>query len=426
MSASFCLIFMSFSSAQNFATSRSGNVGSNTLGILYSVFMVTNIVSSAIVSRLGPKLALIFGSMTYVLYVAANIIYTPWSMYPAGFLLGVGAAVLWTAQGVYITRCSGYHEVANDLPLKSSIGFFNGLFFSIFQVNQLLGNLLVALLFLQDVATNVIFIITSLIAASGTVLLTFIHKMPPPKVPSADDPTVLVDLDTTSNFDVTKTLNLLRDKRMALMVPIVIYSGMTQTFFFGTFPSLIDDKSWKFFTMAVFGAADAASSIFMGKLSDRIGRKKVLAHGFIIHLGVFIWLFLYEPAQHEHVLFFVLAILCGIGDGVFNTQLYAILGAYFPDDSEAAFANLKLFQSMVTAAAFFYNPYVALRVKLVLLVGLMFIGTSLVVYLDSKISSVEVGTSHHRNAAVEVAYVEHDYTDETDPHDVPQRRRNAV
>jgi len=41
------------------------------------------------------------------------------------------------------------------------VGQFNGIFFFIFQINQLLGNLLVAVLFVKDVAITTIFIITT-------------------------------------------------------------------------------------------------------------------------------------------------------------------------------------------------------------------------------------------------------------------------
>ena len=57
-------------------------------------------------------------------------------MIPSAILLGVGAAVLWTAQGSYLTLC------ANELNL----GLYNGVFFFLFIMNQLVGNVGAALI----------------------------------------------------------------------------------------------------------------------------------------------------------------------------------------------------------------------------------------------------------------------------------------
>jgi len=380
MSISFCLTFLSFSAAQNYATSADDNsndsdhVGSTSLGILYSVFTFGNILSSVAVRYMGPKVSLILGSVTYGLFVAANILFKAYVMFPAAALLGLGAALIWTAEGVYVTRCAEYHETVNNLPASSTSGYFNGIFFFIFQINQFLGNALVALLFLTGISTATIFVITTFIALGGTCILFFIRNMPHP-----DDDVVAPEdtkISTTSaaakpRIDLLDTLSLLLHARMFLLVPIIIYSGLSQAFIFGDFPKLIDDNTWKFLGMSVFGLSDALSSFGFGKLSDHIGRRNLLFLGGLVHVAVYLFLFFYTIPQdigHKYI-YFIGAVMLGIGDGIFNTLLYAVLSSFFPERSEAAFANLKLFQAATTAAGFFYNPYIGLRGKFAILFG---------------------------------------------------------
>jgi len=105
--------------------------------------------------------------------------------------------------------------------------------------------------------------------------------------------------------------------------------------------------------MASFGAADAIASFGLGRLSDLIGRVGLILFGLALQFGVAMYLYFVVPLPSgAYVTVFVCAVLWGIGDGVFNTLLSALLGAIFPRDIEAAFSNLKLWQAIASAAMF--------------------------------------------------------------------------
>ncbi len=145
------------------------------LGILYATFTFTNILASAILSVLGAKACLLIGSLTYGGFVAASITFTAPIMFPMSAVIGAGAAILWTAQGAYVTRCSQYHEQSKQLAAGSSVGEFNGTFWSIFQISQFGGNLLVALLFHFDISDRTVFIIMTIICFVGSSGLIWIQ-----------------------------------------------------------------------------------------------------------------------------------------------------------------------------------------------------------------------------------------------------------
>ena len=70
---------------------------------LYTCFALFGLVSGYLYKLLGARLTLLLGGSTYVLYVGAFLSYNhteaPTFAIIAGAILGIGAALLWTAQG---------------------------------------------------------------------------------------------------------------------------------------------------------------------------------------------------------------------------------------------------------------------------------------------------------------------------------------
>jgi len=373
---------------------------------LYGCFTAFNFVVSFVVTALGTKTCLIAGAFTYALFVAANIHYVEGLLYASSALMGVGASVLWTAQGAYISNCAALHEQANNLPATSTLGYFNGLFFSLFQVNQLVGNLLAAILFKADVSQQTIFIVMTCICGFGVSTLFLLqnpakalspaqiaaaaadqtvmqHPGSPDSIYSSGTPSLSAspsgvaeggnELALSSGdhytvavasegaprrsalsylFEVLAALKLLLLPRMLILIPVMMFSGFSQSYFFGAFPPLIEDKATKFFVLAVTGGVDAFVSGLMGRLSDRVGRVAVLLLGFVTAGGGILFIMHWSVDQSQQYVFFLVGIVFGIADGVFNTQIYALLGSWFEGQAEMAFADFKLFQAGSTAIAF--------------------------------------------------------------------------
>ena len=404
----FLVLFLAFSVSQSFQTSSAHQTaGSRALGIVYGVGAAATFVSAWVVESMGPQLSLCVGSVSYVLFVAANIEYNEAALYASSALLGVGASVLWTAQGVYVNSCAEGHEAALALPRGSTLGLFNGIFWSLFQTNILLGSLLAAALFANDVSTAVIFIVMTAICAAGSISLCFLPKQQPVTkqvtagafpVSSEDDQALTKMLDhsaATERINATllsaaapsahrslsaqichvfHSLRLLGNPRLQVLLPMMIYSGLSQSYINGSFPPLIESKSSKFFVLAALGGTDALGSMFLGRLSDRIGRVWVLSVGFVASASVIVCLLLWRPAQSLLPAYFALAVGLGVSDAVVNTQLYAILGGFFPRHSEAAFANFKLFQAGATAAAFLADEAIGFEWKSIITGGALVLG----------------------------------------------------
>jgi MFS family permease len=182
LSLSFLLIFMSYNVVQTFQTSSDyAKDGAFAVGIIYLVFCLSNLALSSYITRLlGLRLTLILSSLTYVSFIAANIKYNTMTLYFSAFLLGLGAALLWTSQGVYVAVSINKYERVNNLVSSSTQGFINGIFFGIFQLNLTIGNLIASFLFRLNYHQWIIFTIMTVIAGIGSISLIF---LPPIKIP---------------------------------------------------------------------------------------------------------------------------------------------------------------------------------------------------------------------------------------------------
>jgi len=173
---------MSFNVAQTFQTSSNyAKDGAFAIGILYLVFCLANLtLSSYIIRLLGVRLILILSSLTFVLFIAANIKYNTPTLYLSAFLVGLGGALLWTCQGVYVAVSINKYERVNNLVPSSTQGFLNGIFFGIFQLNLTIGNLIASFLFRLNYHQWIIFTIMTVIAGIGVISLIFLRpiKMP--------------------------------------------------------------------------------------------------------------------------------------------------------------------------------------------------------------------------------------------------------
>lgn len=335
---SFCVLFVAFSSTQNLQTNVHGDMGFRSLSVLYCVFAPANFISPYVVQLVGEKFALIIGAVCYCLYIAANIKVEEPILLGASAVIGFGAAVLWTAQGSVVL-----HSAPAD-----KLGAYNGLFFGIFQWAQVIGNLIAGVLLSNGTSPSTLFFILTVVGSTSLLGFFFVsgHKVEATEAVPVKD-------------RILQTLKIMTEKQMFLLYLAMIYSGISQTYMFGVFPKTRPTKEVGYI-MAVFGAADVIGSFVAGFVSDKLGRMPVVfscALSMTVGSTIFFLQYPLHILPDEQYLSYVIAILLGIADSGFNTQLYAILGAVFPDRVEAAIGAFKFFQAGSTAVLFFVGPY---------------------------------------------------------------------
>lgn len=367
LGVSFCILFVAFSSCQNLQTNVNGDLGFYSLSVLYSVFAPANFISPYVVTLFGEKISLMFGAVCYCLFIAANIKVEKATLLAASAIVGFGAAVLWTAQGSTV--------IHNAPPAK--LGAYNGLFFGIFQWCQVIGNLIAGVLISKGMSNFWLFSILTIIGSTSLIGFLCLRTTKTVEEKATEEKVGLLK-------KLTQTFSVMATKPMVLLYLAMIYSGVSQSYFFGVFPKG-QPKNEVGYIMAVFGAADVAGSFVAGFVSDKLGRLPIVFFCALSMSAGSITFYLQQIGviDNARYLSYIIAVLLGIADSGFNTQIYATLGVVFPDRVEAAIGAFKFFQAGSTAVLFFLGPHVNQLFYIIVVLVSLWSGTLFFFVLDA-------------------------------------------
>ncbi|XP_038559581.1 UNC93-like protein MFSD11 [Micropterus salmoides] len=391
-------------SLQNYTLTGSGY---HSLGIIYGVFSFSNLLAPTVVAVIGPKMTMFFSGLLYSGYIAVFIVPSTWSFYLTSVLIGIGAAMLWTAQGHFLVENSE----------ASTINRNTGMFWALLQCSMLFGNLYIYFEWngrtdIPDSSRKNIFL--SLLAASvlGTLSFLVLRKSHhEEEMLSEEEGQSLLSTRTMykhrantaiqdAKSEFKTILQLLKAKTILLLSPCMAYSGLELSFYSGVYGTCIGAttqfgeaaKGLIGISGIVVGIGEIVGGGLFGLLckNNRFRRTSVVFLGMVVHFVAFYLIFLNIPDDASVVFNTTtqkkpyltpsvsIALLCsfllGLGDSCFNTQLYSILGRVYAEQSTPAFAIFKFIQSVFAAVAFFYSSYLLLMWQLLLMVILGFTG----------------------------------------------------
>ncbi|NXS35863.1 MFS11 protein, partial [Pomatostomus ruficeps] len=412
LGVSFMFIFTAFQTCGNIAQTVITNLNSTdfhgsgytSMSIIYGVLSASNLISPSVVAIVGPQFSMVVSGVFYSLYIAVFIQPTTWAFYTASVLIGIAAAVLWTAQGNCLT-------VNSD---ENTIGRNSGVFWALLQFSLFFGNLYIYLAWqgkthISESDRRTVFIALTVISLVGTVLFFLIRKQEDTKAPGDDDSTdeILGESSSARNKMMRavaafkKSITLSFTKEMLLLSVTTAYTGLVLTFFSGVYGTCIgavnrfgsEEKSLIGLSGIFIGVGEILGGGIFGLLSkrSRSGRNPVVMLGILVHFIAFYLIFFNMPNDApiapmegtDQVAYMIpskeVAMLCsfllGLGDSCFNTQLLSILGFLYSEDSAPAFAIFKFVQSICAAVAYFYSNYFLLQWQLLIMVIVGFFGT---------------------------------------------------
>ncbi|XP_031683651.1 UNC93-like protein MFSD11 [Oncorhynchus kisutch] len=384
--------------------------GYTSMAIIYGVFSASNLIAPSVVAVIGPQLSMFFSGLVYSGYIAMFIHPYTWSFYTASVVVGIAAAILWTAQGNLLTINS----------TDATIGRNSGIFWALLQFSLFFGNMYIYFAWhghvhISDKDRQTVFISLTVISLVGSFLFFLIQKPEPEATPSEASESLLQTESTESAPIIIatpglgsqaldafkKALQLSVTKEMLLLSISIAYTGLELTFYSGVYGTCIgamtqfgnDAKSLIGLSGIFIGLGEILGGGVFGMLNkcNRFGRNPVVLLGLITHFVAFYLIFLniasdapIAPEEGTHLQAYFtpsveVALLCsfllGLGDSCFNTQLLSIVGFMFREDSAPAFAVFKFVQSITAALAFFYSNYLLLHWQLLIMVVVGFLGT---------------------------------------------------
>lgn len=349
------------------------SVQANASAILYATFAFFGLFSGSINNVLGPRWTLILGTLGYSLYIASFLVI---NIHPdagafvvaAGAILGVCAALLWTAQG----------SLMMAYPTEGQKGMFISIFWTIFNLGGIVGS---------AVAFGTSFESTTNSVSNGTyvgfLILTLIGVFLPLLMANPDK---VIRTDGTRVNQVRcpswKTelfrlyVALKTDPWIILLFPMFFASNYCYTWEYNNYNGAIFTirarglNSLMSYTSQVFG------SVFLGYLildQKRVRRRVRALYGWIlVFLMAFIahgWAYFYQKTytrgqatkdahkidimDETYVAHVWLMIVHGFLDSMLQTYAYWLIGAMSNDPAKlAVFTGFyKSLQSAGAAAA---------------------------------------------------------------------------
>uniref|UniRef100_A0A4W3JMP2 UNC93-like protein MFSD11 n=1 Tax=Callorhinchus milii TaxID=7868 RepID=A0A4W3JMP2_CALMI len=380
--------------------------GYNSLAIIYGVFSASNLLAPSIVAVIGPQLSMIFSGFIYSAYVAVFIEPYTWSFYLASVIIGIAAAVLWTAQGNCLT-------INSD---ENTIGRNSGIFWALLQFSLLFGNLYIYFAWkgekhISDHDRRTVFIALTVISLVGSLLLFLIRKPNSAVLLCTDEP--MSDEDTEN---ILFSIQLFFTKEMLLLSVCIAYTGDGV---YGTSLGAMNQfgdeaKSMVGLAGIFIGVGEIIGGGTFGLFNQyhNFGRNPIVLLGLLTHVVAFYLIFLNVPSVAPIVseegtndiaylfpskaIAVVCSFLLGFGDSCFNTQVISILGFMYSQESASAFAVFKFVQSICAAIAFGYSNYLLLQWQLLILVLVGFLGTVSFFLVEWKAEAISRGTDYDR------------------------------
>ncbi|CAG2162297.1 unnamed protein product [Oppiella nova] len=365
--------------------------GYTSLCIIYAVLAIANWLAPSVIVITGPRLAMFVGAITYCLFIANFLFPKVWVLYFLSFVIGLGAAIIWTGQGNYLTINS------NDETMSRN----SGIFWALLQCSLLWGNLFVFFVFTEDhikkETRQLTYGVLTGVGIAGTVLLFFLR---------GGNRTSTESLTLRDSFSecvdaLVGAFRLLLTKKMCLLMITAFYTGLELCFFSGVYGTAIGNtnsldsngnaKRFIGISGLLIGVGEiigGATFGLLGSKTNRYGRDPIVILGYVLHMVAFFLVFINipaiaslektnDPSYIDSSLSIALfcSFLLGLGDACYNTQLYSIFGVVYRDNSVPAFALFKFVQSLAGAIAFFYSSYTDCHIQVLILAIFASLGT---------------------------------------------------
>ncbi|KAI8871040.1 MFS general substrate transporter [Ramicandelaber brevisporus] len=389
---------------------------------LYSTFVIFGLLGGGIVNIFGPRLSIFCSGFTYALYSAAyihvNHTKQQWLLVTAGAILGIGAGILWAAQGMIIL----------SYPRENQKGRFISYFWVIFNLGGVIGGLVPLFMNLNtrekknlDDGVYIAFVILECIGSCLGLALA-----PPTSVTHDDGEHIVLQKYTNVTKEFVEVLKMFTNKWMLLLFPAFFSSNFFYSYQFGVVNGVLFNTRTNALNSAIYWFAQMVGAAGFGQLLDResMTRKRRAFIGFVLAAVLFniAWIggcvlqsqysfthkYTDEPIDFTDSAFggpFVLYLVYGVCDAIWQAYIYYLMGCLTNDGTIAArYAGFyKCIQSFGGAISWQVDAKTESYMgKLIANWVLIDISLPFMYYVLSKIN--ETNYVHHEEGAGEIEY----------------------
>lgn len=380
MSVCFSLNHASVTSCIALSTSSGlpGNLGSYSVGVLYACYVVTAMLfSQLVIFYCGQKGSLVGSLAVYAVYVASYLVAAlvesdtvKWIAVIFGASIGgIGAGVLWTAQGAYYSENARLYALAKGTSTEDATGLFSSIFAAFylgFEVLLKVVGSVTATYASGEAGKYAIYILYTAIAVGSTFGISTVRQMKQEE----DSNTTIANVDMTKKVLSALTL-LFTNAKCALMVPTNFAFGFAAAFITAYIQGGVvspirgdddnnDDQQSQHDTRVLLYSSIAVGvatlmSFPLHYLRKQFGSTLVMVLGAACFVFVAVMSKALADGPLRHILWLVY-IVYGCGRSVWESTTKAVFADFFPDEPQAAFANIVLQSGLASTIAFFVFP----------------------------------------------------------------------
>ncbi|KAK3809592.1 MAG: major facilitator superfamily domain-containing protein [Benniella sp.] len=234
-------------------------------------YIVGFLVAGGAHNMIGPRLCVLFGGMTFVLYAGSMMLAkdNDHSLYPplAGILLGLGAGCIWVSQGAMMM----------SYPTEDNKGQYIAVFWAIFNLGAVLGSVLPLVMNSgpgmdpDDVSPST-YIVYMVVMGLSTLLAVFLSR--PSSIVRDNGEPVSVAKFSGLRAETIAILSVFCDWRMLLLIPAFFFSNFSYTYQFNDFNGFGFNIRTRSLNSIVFWVAQIIGALLLGYLLDRIPVKR--------------------------------------------------------------------------------------------------------------------------------------------------------
>lgn len=433
LSGAFTAIFTAYFAIQNLQSSlnQEEGLGIISLSCMYACIIVSGILAPAIINVLGEKRILVISFVCHVIYTGTNFYPTFLTLLPSSILLGLTAGPMWTSQSVYLADIAYSYADKSGKDGHAVLSKFNGIFFAMFETTQITGNLISSLVFQQgsyntSVTTNnetvekfcgkfdcprvvnatdieepqpyIIYILLGIFLVCDVVgvLLTACF-LPPLKRQTSKKKTQIIK-------SLTSCGRGLMDLNLVMLVPLIMFMAMEQailwTDYTKAFISCPIGISKLGFVMASFGASTTVSALGFSRISKYTGRYLLFAFAGLLNLGILITLYVWIPSQQSIGVIFLMPVLWGLAEGIWQIESNALIALLFPDKRDSAFANYHTWKALGFTLTFVYGNFLCVAMKLIIAIVLLCVAMLLYIIVEIRVKRNQSAEHQDRPSGV--------------------------
>lgn len=406
--------FISFMPLRNIQTSLYplNHLGNISLACMYFCFAIGCLFSSHITQNARPKGIILVAMFGHVMYCAANIYPSMYTLIPACCFFGFFHAPLWSAQEVIIASYGASYSTIAKINIDKAIQQFQGVFLVFCHAAQVFGNLMEsAILHCGDYNNNkpinttfyepndntqikidnitekednvkqliwigpfgyqihpdvdfpgdktnyenvVKFVFISFAVIGMTVICLFLNK-----------PDIIINKKKTQFCDRMKDIaSFLPTGTFFSLFLLMLFSGMQQAVVIGNvtklYGSLAVGISMVGYMMMCYGTSQLLVLLIMEKLHKRLKPSVAIFNAFLITLGLLVWLYIWEPTSENLMKILGYVALWGAVDGLWQSQVQNVLLAWSTGKKEAAVTTFRTVQSLGLVLVFVLDIWMPL------------------------------------------------------------------